>query len=163
MRKIAKRVAVGTVAGAVLALLLVLPSSTALAATYGTPCHVVCHLQNHKTLYIQGYLHGKKLIGIDSAYDRYLWVNEDKDVWGLMEVVGETGECWNYADGAVYVDSCIPGDHNEWFAFEDTGRGWLIENYTLGTGEYLSANTNGNALYFDTGFNNTSLWVAIFP
>jgi hypothetical protein len=167
----AKRVAAVMAAGALLAVLPVLPSGTALAA-YATPCASVCYLGN---LYVTpetpdglglvGVTHGSQLSGNTLVGDYYYWTNEDSNIWGLMHVNEDSSLCWNYvpAQEEVYIDSCETTDHNEWFAFVTCPGGtYCIKNYTLGTDPNLSADNTGPA-YFYPALNDTSEWNVYYP
>jgi hypothetical protein len=143
-------------------------SSPALAAS--NPCAGKCIAENLYTdsdlgvhgLWIFGDTHGDSLVGSNTEATVYKWVNEDDETWGLME--GSDDLCWNYAGGYVYMDSCQPKDHNEWFWFDETPGGfWLIKNYTLGTGHNLAADwaeERPEPVYFTPGVNDTSTWAA---
>jgi hypothetical protein len=161
---IAKRVAVVTAAGALLAAVLpVLQSSTALAGTetprsYETPCAITCFLVNGVGLGIIGTGHGAKLTGSGKDADDYQWVDEDDEIWGLMK----TGNyCWDESGGNVYIESCQSGDHNEWFAFEScpTSSGpYCILNYAVGTAKYLAVAGASDPLTFSDLKNTASEW-----
>jgi hypothetical protein len=116
------------------------------------------NLDDDHDLGINGLTHGQRLFG--EAYpnaDYYSFVQKDGS-WGWM-VSNQTGLCWNQAHGAVYLDSCVAPDANEYFDFVADGNYWLIHNYAEGNTLNVAATTsNSGWLYFTSGANDTSLW-----
>jgi hypothetical protein len=167
---IVKRVAVVTAAGGLLAAVLpVLQSSTALAGTYETPqayetpCAITCFLINEAGLGIVGSGHGTELKGSETGTaGSYTWVDEDEEIWGIMKA---GNYCWDENSGHVYIETCLDGNHNEWFAFEtcpNSGGPYCIQNYVLGTGKNLAVAIDGNPLTFSDLKNSASEWGAYY-
>jgi hypothetical protein len=107
---------------------------------------------------IDGSGHGTELKGSEKDVTLYQWVDEDAEIWGIMKV---GGLCWDENTGHVYIESCLPGNHNEWFAFEscpNSGGPYCIKNYVVGTGKNLAVADDGNPLAFSDLTNAASQW-----
>jgi hypothetical protein len=148
----------------------VLTASPASATTYGPPeaCTVAdgCLLTNlyDGGLGIWGDTHGETLQALSGNAEPFLWIDAHENVWGLMKSGVNPSVCWNTdsASKTIALDSCQPGDTNEWFDFVKSGNYWLIHSWahgnTLNVAGDNGSGTNASDLYFTSGVNDTSLW-----
>lgn len=116
-----------------------------------------CYLYNlyDGDLGINGSTHGQRLYSLPYPNAAgYSFVQKDGS-WGWI-VSNVSGLCWNQAHGALYLDSCVAPDANEYFDFVAYGSYWRIHNYA--EGNTLNVAADGGDLYFTSGVNDTSLW-----
>lgn len=142
-----------------------LPSSPALAVTYGPPsaCWAGeggCFIQNlDGGLFIYGIIHNEPIFSELGNGIGFSYVQKD-GVWGWMKS-NYDGLCWNESSGRVYLDSCVAPDANEYFDFVSCPNApnyWCIHNYAEGNTLNLAGDSDGGDLYFTSGDNHTSEW-----
>jgi hypothetical protein len=113
---------------------------------------------------IWGDTHGETLQALSGNAEGFKWINEDGDIWGLMQSTVNPSVCWNTdsASGTIGLDSCQSSDTNEWFDFVQSGSYWLIHNWahgnTLNVAGDNGSGSSASDLYFTSGVNDTSLW-----